>query len=97
MSILMSQYVVFGVPCYVIYKMTESCFVPRLDVGHKSAMSLGYAMIARFVLANFLVFFNWRRGPKWWLKIAPTIMYLLTLTNYILFPLFSMFWFGIKW
>lgn len=34
MGILMSQYLAFGVPCYVIYKMTEEPFVPRLNKGH---------------------------------------------------------------
>jgi len=97
MSTLMSQYLALGVPCWVIFKITDACYVPRLDVGHKTAMKLGYAMLARFVLANFLIFVDWRTGPKWWLKVAPTVMYLLTLTNYILFPLASIFWFFMNW
>lgn len=49
------------------------------------------------MLANVLVFVNWKTGPKWWLKVAPTFMYILTLTNYILFPIISGIWFVRKW
>mmetsp|Transcript_35906 Transcript_35906/g.47240 ORF Transcript_35906/g.47240 Transcript_35906/m.47240 type:complete len:221 (+) Transcript_35906:332-994(+) len=97
MGIIMSQYLAFGVPCWVIYKQTEECYVPRLDVGHKSAITLGTAMFMRFILANILIWVNWKRGPQWWLKIAPTVMYLLSLFNYIIFPLGSMIWFMLKW
>ena len=58
---------------------------------------LMYMMFARFILANFLVWVNWRKGPDLWLKIAPTFMYILSLCNYILFPLGSFVWFGLNW
>ena len=40
---------------------------------------------------------SWKRGANCWIKIGPTVMYLITLTNYILIPLLSLVWFGLKW
>ena len=97
MGTLMSQYLAFGVPCYVMFRITEPDYIPRLNVGHKTANNLGYALTARFILVNFLLMLNWKVGPKWWLKVAPTITYILTLTNYILFPIASGFWFAANW
>ena len=76
--------------------MTNEEYVPELMFGHTMAQRLGYALIGRFALVNFQIFVSWKRGPACWIKIAPTVMYLLCLLNYILFPLASGYWFYIR-
>lgn len=56
-----------------------------------------YGIALRFVIANFLIWVSWKRGPACWIKVAPTLMYLLTLTNYILIPLGSIAFFVWHW
>ncbi len=57
------------------------------------AVRLLYAQAFRFVLANIKLWVSWKRGSQCWLSIAPTLMYILSLTNYILIPLLSISWF----
>ena len=38
-------------------------------------------------MANIHLWVSWKKGPACWIKIGPTVMYLLCLTNYILIPL----------
>ena len=61
------------------------------------AKNLNYLLITRFILANIPLWISWKRGPSWWLTVAPTFMYLVTLTNYILIPLGSMAFFALNW
>ncbi len=53
--------------------------------------------MARYFLINLCIYVSWKRGPSWWLKIGPTVMYLLCLINYIILPVISIVWFFINW
>lgn len=35
----------------------------------------------------FLIFVPWKKGPEWYLRISPTIFYVLVLMNYLILPL----------
>lgn len=35
---------------------------------------------------TFLVFIEWKKGPKWYLKVSPLIFFTLTLLNFIIVP-----------
>ncbi len=59
--------------------------------------NLVWMLLLRFALANFTIWVAWKRGPAWWLKIAPTLMYLITLANYILIPIAVMVYMIINW
>lgn len=78
--------------------MTATCKQTiALDAGHRMANMLLYLCTARYLLANFMLWVSWKRGPGWWIKIGPTVMYLVTLTNYILLPLGGFVFFGMHW
>ena len=53
-----------------------------------------YVCAARFLMANMGLWVTWKRGPDCWLKIGPTVMYLITFTNYIMIPLAGVAFFG---
>ena len=76
--------------------MTATCFVKELDGGHSMANKLWYACVIRFILANITLWFSWKRGPDFWLLVAPTIMYLVTLVNYIIIPLITVVFFAVN-
>lgn len=77
--------------------MTASCYIDYLDFGHQACIKLGLICAARYILANICCFVSWKRGPDCWVKIAPTILYLLNLTNYIIIPLVMGFFFAQNW
>lgn len=56
-----------------------------------------YLCSFRFFLANVKLWVSWKRGPACWIKIAPTLMYFITLLNYILLPLIGIGWFSAHW
>lgn len=84
--VLMSQYRSFGVPLLVALQYSAACYPEILDGGHFMMNNMVKVLLVRFVFANFIIWVSWKRGPDWWIKIAPTLMYLITLTNYILIP-----------
>ena len=61
------------------------------------AKMFSYGLAFRFFLANIKLWVSWKRGPACWIKIGPTVMYLITLTNYILIPLGGLAWFGLHY
>lgn len=78
--------------------MTKSCYAnDELDRGHRVAIYMGIVSFLRFVLANVSLWVTWKRGASCWIKIGPTVMYLITLSNYILIPLGGLIWYGVKW
>jgi len=79
----------------VLKMMTATGFVKELNSGHGMAVFLGQACLVRFILANITLWVSWKRGPDFWLKIAPTIMYLVTLLNYIIIPLMFVGFFAV--
>ena len=74
--------------------MTKECYVDELDFGHKMAIRLAVVQAFRFVLCNIKLWISWKRGSNCWLSCAPTLMYILSLTNYIIIPLLSLCWFA---
>lgn len=38
------------------------------------------------ISVTFLVFIEWKKGPKWYLKVSPLIFFSLTLLNFIIIP-----------
>ena len=94
LSPLIQQYLAFGVPIVVIEIMTIHCYVDYLDDGHKMAIKLGLGLLVRFVLVNFMLWVPWKRGPKCWLIIAPTLYYILNVSNYIILPIGTVIWFA---
>lgn len=96
-NLLMSQYLAFAIPMGVSFQITVSCYPVYLDQGHEMMKRLLFVIAIRFIITNFLIWVSWKRGPACWIKIAPTLMYLLTLTNYILIPLASLAWFAMHY
>ena len=96
-SIIVSQYLTFGIPAGVTFLMTLARYPEDLNYGHHMMVRVGEALLLRFVLANFTLWVSWKKGPQWWLSMAPTLMYCLTLFNYIIMPAMAMVWFVIKY
>jgi len=96
-SVIMSQYLAFGSPVWVAFQISFSCYPEDLDAGHSMMRLVAVAAMVRFVLANMLLWISWKRGPPFWMKVAPTVMYLLTLTNFILIPAAGSVWFALQW
>jgi hypothetical protein len=76
---VLNIFISFAVPSYVC--LTMSC----LDYYfHWFWTDMG-AYVSHFGI-SFAIFCHWRKGPSWWLKIAPIFMFVLIFSIYVFIP-----------
>ena len=88
MSQLLSQYQGFVIP----FLVSAYCLFTNIRDGTPPAMLRNvkdflYFQAIQVFCVHFLIFVSWKKGPKWWLKIAPTLFMGMIVLTYILIPI----------
>ena len=80
----------FFFPLVVLIEVpdTGKQFKPYFDFGDQNPIKfLKWSTAISFFAIIVLIFVHWRKGPKWWTKIAPILFYSLAWLLFIVLPL----------
>lgn len=61
--------------------------VPGIDRESRTIKFLTWSTSISFFAILVLIFVHWRKGPKWWTKIAPILFYSLSWLLFVVLPL----------